>query len=126
MKGKAFSMMLLLLIASLVATACAAPAPATAAAPAAEQPAAEQPAAEEAAAPADEWADVDPSGQTVVFWHQHTKDREAALNAIVEKFNQTNEFGITVKAEYQGGYSDIFKKMLAVLNQEDAGRAQQP
>ncbi len=119
MKGKAFSTVLLLLIASLIAAACAAPAPPPAAAPAAEQPAAAQPAAEEAAAPADEWADVDPSGQTVVFWHQHTKDREAALNAIVEKFNQTNEFGITVKAEYQGGYGDIFKKMLAVLNSPD-------
>ena len=56
--------------------------------------------------PTDPWADVDPRGQTVVFWHQHTRDRETALNEIVADFNATNEYGITVVAEYQGGYGD--------------------
>ena len=68
----------------------------------------------------DEWADIDPSGQTVIFWHQHTRDREKALLEIVDEFNKTNEWGITVVAEYQGGYSDIFNKMLTFMNTPDA------
>jgi multiple sugar transport system substrate-binding protein len=55
--------------------------------------------------------DVDPSGATVVFWHQHSGGREEELMAIVEAFNSTNEFGITVEASNQGGYGDIFQKM---------------
>ncbi|GAB4556831.1 MAG: hypothetical protein Kow0047_00630 [Anaerolineae bacterium] len=112
-----------LLIIAMLLTAC--PQAAPAAQPAAEQPAeaaqpaAEAPAAEEAA-PADPWADVDPSGQTITFWHQHSREREQALNEIIQQFNETNEYGITVVAEYQGSYGDIFNKMLAVLNTEDA------
>ena len=70
--------------------------------------------------PVDPWADVDPSGQTVTFWHQHSRAREEALNEIVQEFNDTNEWGITVVAEYQGGYGDIFNKMLGVMNTPDA------
>ena len=70
--------------------------------------------------PMDEWADVDPSGQTIVYWHQHSRGREEALMEIVDEFNKTNEWGITVQAEYQGGYGDIFNKMLGVLNTDDA------
>ena len=62
----------LLLSAALAVSACtavpAAPAAAPAEAPAA--PAAEAPAAEGA------YAGVDPSGQTVVWWHQHSGSRE--------------------------------------------------
>ena len=79
---------------------------------------AEEPA--EPAAPADPWAEVDPSGQTVIFWHQHSRAREEALLQIVDEFNQSNEWGITVEASYQGSYNDIFNKMLAVLNTSDA------
>ena len=61
------------------------------------------------------WDEVDPSGQTVTFWHQHSQEREAELEAIVQQFNETNEWGITVEAEYQGGYGDIFQKMLPLI-----------
>jgi multiple sugar transport system substrate-binding protein len=54
-----------------------------------------------------------------VFWHQHTKAREEALIAIVDEFNAINEWGIIVEAVYQGGYTDIFNKMLIVLNTAD-------
>ncbi|NOZ72586.1 MAG: hypothetical protein GXP38_11865, partial [Chloroflexi bacterium] len=70
--------------------------------------------------PTDPWADVDPSGQTIVFWHQHSRARGEALDEIVQAFNDTNEWGITVEAEYQGGYGDIFNKMLGVMNTPDA------
>lgn len=63
---------------------------------------------------------VDPSGQTVTFWHQHTREREEALNKLVADFNASNEYGITVVAEFQGGYGDIFQKMLPVLGTADS------
>ncbi len=66
-----------------------------------------------------QYEDVDPTGTTVTFWHQHTRDREASLIEIVESFNATNPYGITVVAEYQGGYGDIFQKMLPLLGSAD-------
>ena len=59
--------------------------------------------------------DVDPTGQTVVFWHQHTGAREEALTAIAEDFNATNEWGITVEISQQGNYDDIYQKMTSVI-----------
>lgn len=125
-----------LTIAALVLTACPAPqGAAPAQAPAEQAPAKEAAApteapAKEAAAPTeapakeaaveDPWAEVDPSGQTVLFWHQHSRAREEALQEIVDEFNRTNEWGITVEAEYQGHYGDIFNKMLTVMNTPDA------
>ena len=58
-------------------------------------------------------AGVDPSGQTVVYWHQHRGDREEALNEIIADFNEGNPWGITVEASNQGGYGDIYQKMVA-------------
>jgi multiple sugar transport system substrate-binding protein/sn-glycerol 3-phosphate transport system substrate-binding protein len=55
----------------------------------------------------------------IVFWHQHSGSREEALQEIIADFNATNEWGITVTAEYQGGYGDIFNKMLPILNTPD-------
>ena len=120
------SLLAVLLIASFVLAACGQSATPEPTEPEVEEPAAppEEPAEpaepEEPAAPEDMYADVDPSGQTVVFWHQHSRDREAALNVIVEEFNNTNPWGVTVEAEYQGGYGDIFNKMLGVVNTSDA------
>ncbi len=58
-------------------------------------------------------AGVDPSGQTVVWWHQHTGGREEFLNAIIADFNANNPWGITVEASNQGSYGDIYNKMIA-------------
>ena len=63
---------------------------------------------------------VDPSGQAVTFWYQHTGGREETLQQIITDFNESNEWGITVNAEYQGGYGDIFNKMLNVAGTSDA------
>ncbi|MEA3336101.1 MAG: extracellular solute-binding protein [Chloroflexota bacterium] len=79
-----------------------------------------KPSTQDMTATADAWAEVDPSGQTVFFWHQHTRGREEALQEIVQEFNDSNEYGIEVVAEYQGGYGDIFNKMLTFMNTEDA------
>jgi multiple sugar transport system substrate-binding protein len=69
---------------------------------------------------AQDFESVDPSGQSISFWHQHSGEREEALKQIVTDFNSSNEWGITVTAEYQGNYSDIFQKMLPLLGTADA------
>jgi multiple sugar transport system substrate-binding protein/sn-glycerol 3-phosphate transport system substrate-binding protein len=69
----------------------------------------------EPCAPATEGAlaGVDPRGQTVVWWHQHSGSREEGLAGMIAEFNSTNECGITIEAQNQGGYNDIRDKMNA-------------
>jgi multiple sugar transport system substrate-binding protein/sn-glycerol 3-phosphate transport system substrate-binding protein len=56
--------------------------------------------------------DVDPTGQTVIFWYQHTRERENALKALMQQFNQANPHRIKTIGEYAGGYDDIYNKMI--------------
>ena len=58
---------------------------------------------------------VDPSGQRVVFWYQHTRAREDALLAMIDEFNATNPHKVVVAGEYSGNYGDIYNKMLVAL-----------
>jgi multiple sugar transport system substrate-binding protein len=60
-----------------------------------------------------ELAGVDPSGQTVVWWHNHSGVREERLAEIIDQFNSDNECGITVDAQNQGSYGDIRDKVNA-------------
>ncbi len=62
---------------------------------------------------------VDPTGQTITFWHQHSGIRQDMLVEIVNDFNATNEYGITVIEENQGGYPDIFNKMILLVGTSD-------
>ncbi len=59
--------------------------------------------------------EIDLTGATVIFWHQHSSGREEELMAIVDEFNANNEYGITVEARNEGGYGDIYDKMIAGL-----------
>lgn len=57
----------------------------------------------------DDLAGIDPSGQTVVYWHQY-QNESAQGNTIAEiiaEFNATNEYGITVEGSFQGSYGDL-------------------
>ena len=56
---------------------------------------------------------IDPGGQAVVYWHQHTGSREELLLSLVDEFNRTNEWGIVVQGEYQGDYDDLHEKIIA-------------
>jgi len=67
-----------------------------------------------------DYENVDPSGQEVTFWHNHTGEREELLQQLVQEFNDTNEYGVTVTASNQGSYGDIFQKMLPLLNTQEA------
>lgn len=124
---KFYALFAVLMIAALALGACKTPAPAEV--PATEPEKTEAPAVvteapaeapaektEEAPAePADPWADVTPA-KNIVFWHQHTKAREESLKEIIDEFNKTNEWGITVEPILAGSYSEIFTKMNAILN----------
>ncbi len=121
-----------LLVASMILAACTPAAPE----PVAEEPAAaeEMPAAEEEAPAAEaeateevaeepvneacppSAAGVDPSGQTVVWWHQHDEEnRQEFIAKTLEDFNANNPCGITVEALHQGRYNDIRDKMNASI-----------
>lgn len=60
-------------------------------------------------AAAQDLSGVDPSGQTITYWNQYRTDsaQDVAIRALVNEFNETNEYGITVEATYQGSYGDI-------------------
>jgi multiple sugar transport system substrate-binding protein/sn-glycerol 3-phosphate transport system substrate-binding protein len=55
---------------------------------------------------------LDPSGQVITYWHQHSRERGEELDALVDDFNASNEWGIAVQAEYAGGYGDIYNKIM--------------
>ena len=57
--------------------------------------------------------EVDPSGQEVTYWYQHTGSREELMLAMIDDFNRNNEWGITVVGESQGGYNDLYQKIIA-------------
>jgi multiple sugar transport system substrate-binding protein len=84
------------------ATSAPAPtdAPQPTAAPATDLPATEVPPTEEPA--------LDLSDQTVVFWHAMSSGANLeGMNALVEEFNSTNEWGITVEAVAQGNQAEL-------------------
>ncbi len=55
---------------------------------------------------------VDPTGQKITFWYQHTLEREELLKELLAEFSAASAHGIEVRGEYAGGYKDIFNKML--------------
>jgi multiple sugar transport system substrate-binding protein len=86
--------------------------------PAVEEPVAEEPAAEEPVV--EEPAGMDLSGTTVAFWHVYGEGSpNEGVIALVDEFNQTNEWGITVEAFDQGHYSDLEDKMNAAIQSGD-------
>ncbi|MEW5988177.1 MAG: extracellular solute-binding protein [Chloroflexota bacterium] len=60
-------------------------------------------------------AGVDPRGQAVVWWHNHSGSREENMLPLIAEFNETNACGITVEAQNQGSYNDIRDKVNASI-----------
>lgn len=50
-------------------------------------------------------------GTEISFWHSMGGVNGQAIDALVEKFNTENEFGITVNVQYQGEYDDSLNKL---------------
>ena len=55
-------------------------------------------------------SDVD--GTTITFWHSMGGVNGEAIDTLVKKFNDENEYGITVDAQYQGEYDDSLESLL--------------
>lgn len=49
----------------------------------------------------------------IEFWHAMSSTQEEELTALTDEFNETNEYGITVKLVNQGNYSDLSTKLTA-------------
>ena len=113
MNTKRMWMLATILVAALVLAAC--PAPAAPPAAMEEEASAGEAMDEGPCAPAADGplAGIDPRGQTIVWWHQHSGSREEKLAVIVEDFNSVNECGIVLDAQNQGGYNDIRDKVNA-------------
>ena len=70
---------------------------------------------------AQDMSSIDPSGATVIYWHQYSDGsrQQEAMNELVDEFNASNEWGITVEAIFQGSYGPIEQLMSgAILNRE--------
>ena len=53
---------------------------------------------------------------TITFWYNHTSMRETFLQRMIDEFNATNPYSITVVGEYAGGYGEIYDKIIRGLN----------
>jgi multiple sugar transport system substrate-binding protein len=52
--------------------------------------------------------DADPNGQSITFWHAMSSGANLeGMTALVDAFNASNEYGITVEAVAQGSQSDL-------------------
>lgn len=64
----------------------------------------------------DEYADVDPSGQTVTVWHAWSPQSLAVFEQLVADFNTENSYGITVEARRYDTGTKLAKAVTAGLN----------
>jgi multiple sugar transport system substrate-binding protein len=58
---------------------------------------------------------VDPSKQTVTFWYQYDGAKGAAMQALINEFNSSNKWGITVDGKYAGSYAQIYDKIMQAI-----------
>ena len=55
--------------------------------------------------------EVDVTGTEITFWHAMGGVNGEAMEYLVNKFNEENEYGIKVVSEYQGSYDDALNKL---------------
>jgi ABC-type glycerol-3-phosphate transport system substrate-binding protein len=121
---KKFSILLaLVMVFTLVLTACgpqATPEPTQepeVEEPEVEEPEVEEPEVEEPEEPEEPEAPFE--GVAVDFWHVYSEEPGEALQALIDEFNETNEYGITVNGFNQGNYSDVEDKINAGIQSGD-------
>jgi len=119
------ALFMLAVVFSLVLAACAPAAPVEEPAAPTEEPMEEpmeEPTEEPMAEPTEEvmMPEVDPTGQTVIFWHVWgTGGPSEALLTIVDEFNATNEWDITVEAVDQDDYAPLEDAFNAAIQSGD-------
>ncbi|MCU0495731.1 MAG: extracellular solute-binding protein [Anaerolineae bacterium] len=62
---------------------------------------------------------IDPSGQTIVYWHEWDGAQLEALDQIIANFNANNEWGITVETVAQGNTGNMGEAMNAAITSGD-------
>ncbi len=62
---------------------------------------------------------VDPSGQTVVYWHEWDGAQLEAIEQIIANFNENNEWGITLTTVAQGNTGNMGEAMNAAITSGD-------
>ncbi len=122
---KKFSVYLsIILVLTFVLSACApAATPEPVEEPVVEEPEVEEP---ETEPEVEEPTEAEPEevvapfeGVTVDFWHVYSDQQGEDLQALVDEFNEINEYGITVNALDQGQYGDIEDKVNAGIQSGD-------
>ena len=117
----------ILMVFALVLSACAPAAPEEPAAPV-EEPAApveepaepvEEPMEEPMDEPEEPVMEQPFAGTVVQFWHVYSDTPGEGLQTLVDEFNATNEYGITVEALNQGNYGDVEDKFNAGIQSGD-------
>lgn len=101
--------LLFLMIATLlvVGTSCRRPAP--------PQEPSPPPAQAGPPAPIEEAVPKPSQGVVIEFWHTQTMGNAEALNTLVKRFNERQKGQITVRPLYQGGYTDLYRKIMAAI-----------
>ena len=60
-----------------------------------------------------------PSGITIEYWHEWSNAQEDAINTIVDNFNSSNEWGITVNPTHIGGNADVQNEVNTAVTSGD-------
>ncbi len=63
--------------------------------------------------------ELDLNGVVVQWWHNHSGRQLAALQDIVDEFNNTNQFGIIVEPTNEGDLETIYEKVLVGFSTGD-------
>ena len=105
--NRLLQLLTILVVLSMVATACAAPSAAPAPAGEAEATAPAEEEAAEAAAPSGD-------AITLEFWHAMGGNLGELVDELVARFNESQD-GIVVNATYQGSYDDTYNALLAAF-----------
>lgn len=59
------------------------------------------------------------AGITLTFWHPWSGDAGDAIQASIEEFNATNDFGIRVENQYQGNFNSLYERIDGIENSSD-------
>jgi multiple sugar transport system substrate-binding protein len=62
---------------------------------------------------------IDPTGQTIVYWHEWDGAQLTAIDEIIANFNETNEYDITVETVAQGNTGNMDDAMNAAITSGD-------
>ncbi|MBE9507920.1 MAG: hypothetical protein IMY86_07695, partial [Chloroflexi bacterium] len=56
---------------------------------------------------------LEPTRQVVTYWYQYKGPHEELLLSLIDEFNRANGWGIVIQGESQGGYDDLYQKIIA-------------